>query len=269
MSTHTAPRPILDHIAILVSLQTLSSITTQLKDSLVVIDGGVHSDGLTVNKLTIFPDGTYIEFIAFTEAATPEKRKAHRWGSLEENKIADWAYTLPHESDFADVQRKVKETGNGIYYSDLTGLDRTRPDGVHLRFAVTSIFGPDGQRLFPGNAPFWCLDRTERQLRTPYRDPNGILDHAKHPSKIHGLSSVKVTVPEKDAKALKPVYDAIHSGQTWKFDSPDGSIKGSNEVTVSSDGDKSEIKVTFSGTGESPRSLEILPGLVIDFQATA
>ncbi|KAG7436201.1 hypothetical protein Forpi1262_v003490 [Fusarium oxysporum f. sp. raphani] len=201
--------PILDHFAILVSYQTLQTVTQSLKDSLLVIDGGAHADGLTVNKLIHLADGTYLEFIAFVEGVDPEKRRAHRWGNLEEGKIADWAHTLPSEADYAQLQKRVADAGNGVT----------------------------------------------------------------------GVSKVTVLLPEKDIATYKPVYDAIHNqnatagsdGYPWPYDLPAGPNSGSNEVVLSTlegGNGKAEIKLTLLGTKDSPKSIELLPGLVVDFEHT-
>ncbi|EXK88446.1 hypothetical protein FOQG_08274 [Fusarium oxysporum f. sp. raphani 54005] len=140
--------PILDHFAILVSYQTLQTVTQSLKDSLLVIDGGAHADGLTVNKLIHLADGTYLEFIAFVEGVDPEKRRAHRWGNLEEGKIADWAHTLPSEADYAQLQKRVADAGNGVTYGDLTSLQRHRPDGVLMKCLVSVALNAEGRCRF-------------------------------------------------------------------------------------------------------------------------
>ncbi|RSL39518.1 hypothetical protein CEP53_013990 [Fusarium sp. AF-6] len=270
--------PILDHIAILVSFQTLQSVTDQLKDSLIVIDGGAHADGLTVNKLIHLADGTYIEFIAFVEGVDPEKRRAHRWGNLEEGKIADWAHTLHSEADYAELQKRVKDAATGVTYSDLVPLQRHRPDGVLMKCLVSVALDSEGKRVFPATVPFWCVDVTERHLRSPFKGEDGPHEYTKHPSHAKGLSRITVLLPEKDIPTYKPVYDAIHNTVatseagvfSWPYQLPAGPNPGSNQVALSTltDGSsKAEIKLTLLGTKESPKSIQLLPGLVLDFEA--
>ncbi|KAF5645061.1 uncharacterized protein FTJAE_2566 [Fusarium tjaetaba] len=273
--------PILDHFAILVSYQTLQTVTQSLKDSLLVIDGGAHADGLTVNKLIHLADGTYLEFIAFVEGVDPEKRRAHRWGSLQEGKIADWAHTLPSEADYAQLQKRVADAGSGVTYGDLTSLQRHRPDGVLMKCLVSVALDEAGGRIFPGTVPFWCVDETERHLRSPFKaeSGDGLHEYTKHPSHAKGVSKVTVLLPEKDIAMYKPVYDAIHNqkatsgldGYSWPYDLPAGPTSGSNKVVLSKlegGNGKAEIKLTLLGTKEGPKSIELLPGLVVDFEHT-
>ncbi|KAJ3469523.1 hypothetical protein MRS44_003588 [Fusarium solani] len=272
--------PILDHIAILVSFQTLQTVTDQLKDSLVVIDGGAHADGLTVNKLIHLADGTYIEFIAFVEGVDPEKRRAHRWGNLEEGKIADWAHTLHSEADYVQLQKRVADAAAGVTYSDLVPLQRHRPDGVLMKCLVSVALDSEGKRVFPATVPFWCVDVTERHLRSPFKGENGPHEYTKHPSHAKGLSRITVLLPEKDIPTYKPVYDAIHNTVatseagvfSWPYELPAGPSPGSNQValsTLTNGGSKVEVRLTLLGTKESPKSIELLPGLVVDFEAAA
>ncbi|KAF5965736.1 hypothetical protein FCOIX_12813 [Fusarium coicis] len=273
--------PILDHFAILVSYQTLQTVTHSLKDSLLVIDGGAHADGLTVNKLIHLADGTYLEFIAFVEGVDPEKRRAHRWGNLEEGKIADWAHTLPSEADYAQLQKRVAAAGSGVTYGDLTSLQRHRPEGVLMKCLVSVALNAEDGRIFPGTVPFWCVDETERHLRSPFKaeSGDGLHEYTKHPSGAMGVSKVTVLLPEKDIATYKPVYDAIHNrnatsgldGYSWPYDLPAGPNSGSNQVVLSKlegGNGKAEIKLTLLGTKDSPKSIELLPGLVVDFEHT-
>ncbi|CAI4213524.1 unnamed protein product [Parascedosporium putredinis] len=204
--------PILDHIIILVSFNDLQALPQKLEDSLTVIDGGAHTDGLTVNKLVIFPDGVYLEFIAFRDDADPDGRKAHQWGSLEEGAIVDWAYTLRDENEFAGVQKRVREASDpavGVWYKDPVPGGRTRPDGVELKWAVSFSRDAAGKPLWPGTAPFWCFDRTPRHNRVPYHDneTGAAPAYTKHASGAVGVSRVSVTVPEKEFLIISQAYE--------------------------------------------------------------
>lgn len=276
MTDQTSLRPILDHIVILVAYHDLQELPSRLKDSLTIIDGGSHADGRTLNKLVIFPDGTYIELIAFQDGLDPERRKEHRWGSLDEGAIIDWAHTLPHESDFSVIQKRLGETSSGITYRDPVKGGRIRPDGTELKWAVASAQDTSDKPLHPGSAPFWCLDRTPRNLRVPYSkdDQSGAPSYTEHPSGARGVSQVTVSVPEQHLPALSQVYDAIHGPATtpdgenksWQFLVHSGAKEGKQAISLrGSKAQRPHIDLALLGDERSPRSIEVLPGLTLGF----
>ncbi|KND86987.1 hypothetical protein TOPH_08371 [Tolypocladium ophioglossoides CBS 100239] len=225
MFSHADARPSLDHIVILVSHATLVGLPDRLKASFIVAPGGTHADGLTSNRLILFEDGVYIELIAFFDDIDPDRRKRHRWGQLKEGAVIDWAYTLRHESDFAAVQQRVDNAQAGFTYGDPVSGGRTKPDGTVLKWAVAVARNAQGNASGPGSLPFWCLDRTDRQLRVPYEKDH---QQTQHPCGARGVSWLALSVPEQEVAALGRVYDAIHhqsssasgSSQGWHFDVP-------------------------------------------------
>ncbi|KAF5693598.1 hypothetical protein FDENT_1830 [Fusarium denticulatum] len=273
MTESNSLRPILDHIVILVSYQTLQELPKRLENALTVIDGGAHADGRTVNKLIEFSDGVYIELIAFQDGLDPEKRKTHRWGELEENSLVDWAYTLLDEKDFGVIQQRVKEANSKIFYQPPVAGGRIRPDGVELKWSVASAYTTSGKAVHPGKAPFWCLDRTPRHLRVPYkRDDGSDASYTKHPCGAVGVSGVSISVPKEERDAIAGVYDGIHGSTSkegkWPFVVHSGSTKGKQEITLQSSQDHvRHIHLTLLGDQDSPESIEILPGLKLSFES--
>ncbi|KAG8672183.1 hypothetical protein FPOAC2_05551 [Fusarium poae] len=267
--------PTLDHIVILVSYKTLQELPKLLENVLIVIDGGTHADGRTVNKLIEFSDGVYIELIAFQEGLDPEQRKAHRWGELEENTIVDWAYTLPDEKDFGIIQKQVKESSTKVVYHDPVPGGRLRPDGVELKWSVASAYTVSSQPLQPGKAPFWCLDRTQRHLRVPYQNGDGSQpSYTQHPSKATGVSSVSVFVPQTDRDTISQVYNGIHGTSseegTWHFIVHSGSTQGKHLLTLKNSQDEQRhIHITLLGDDDSPSNIEIVPGLTVSIDSGA
>ncbi|KAF4998314.1 hypothetical protein FDECE_11831 [Fusarium decemcellulare] len=272
----TALKPILDHIVILVSYQTLQELPKRLEGALTVIDGGTHADGRTLNKLILFSDGVYIELIAFQDGLDPEKRKTHRWGELEEDTIIDWAHTLPDEKDFSVIQQRVKDATSGATYRDPVAGGRIRPDGVELKWSVASAQDASGNPLPPGTAPFWCLDRTPRHLRVPYRGESSAASYTKHPSGAIGVSRVAVSVPESDLGVIAGVYDGIHGpaaetspgNKAWSYVVHSGSTQGKHQLSLSPSQDqKRHIHITFVGDKDSPQSIDVLPGVTFGFDS--
>ncbi|RFU75702.1 hypothetical protein TARUN_6461 [Trichoderma arundinaceum] len=264
------PQPTLDHIVILVSAKDLLELPDRLKDSFIVSPGGTHAGGQTFNKLILFEDGVYIELIAFAEGISPEERKKHRWGRQRENTIVDWAYTLPHESDFAAVQQRVKDANAGFTYKDPVPGGRTRPDGVVLKWAIGAPQDANGNETEPGFLPFWCLDRTPRSNRVPYEKDKA---QTQHPSGARGVSRLRLSVAQEQLSALQGVYDAIHNVDNaargedeWLFNSPNTSANARHILGVASESGP-KVKLAFQGSVGSPSFLELLPGIVVKFEA--
>ncbi|KAG5796422.1 hypothetical protein H9Q69_004553 [Fusarium xylarioides] len=266
MTESNSLRPILDHIVILVSNQTLQQLPKRLESVLTVIDGGAHADGRTVNKLIEFSDGVYIELIAFQDGLDPERRKTHRWGELEENTLVDWSYTLPNEKDFGVIQQRVKEAKSEIVYHDPVAGGRIRPDGVELKWSVASAYTTSGKAVHPGKAPFWCLDRTPRQLRVPYKEDDGSdPSYTKHPSGATGVSGVSISVPKEERAVIAGVYDGIHGSATGEGKWP---FVVQQEITLENSQDQARyIHLTLLGDKGSPESIEVLPGLKFSFES--
>ncbi|KAM0339559.1 hypothetical protein ACHAPU_010858 [Fusarium lateritium] len=272
MTEANSPRPILDHIVILVSYQTLQELPQRLESVLTVIDGGTHADGRTLNKLIEFSDGVYVELIAFQDGLDPKKRKTHRWGELEENTVIDWAYTLPQEKDFGIIQQRVKEASSEVVYHDPVAGGRIRPDGVELKWSVASAYNTSGKALHPGKAPFWCLDRTARHLRVPYKEEDGSSpSYTKHPSGAIGVSNISIQVPDAERDTIVKVYDGIHGSVaeegSWPFVVHSGLTKAKHQISLGSSQDQQRhIYLTLLGDKTSPSSIDILPGIKFDFE---
>jgi hypothetical protein len=268
MATASEVQPLLDHIVLLVSHATLLELPDRLQGTFTVAPGGAHDNGIGGNKLILFEDGVYIELIAFWDDADPEKRKQHRWGQLEEGKIVDWACSLAKSSDFEVVQQRVSRACAGATYSDPVPGGRTRPDGVVLKW--TTAFGKydGGKPTFPGQVPFWCLDVTPRHLRVPYQDSS----ETSHPSGATGVSRVSISVPESELDMFSKVYSAIYNvdasdDHTWHFAVPSGEVQGSQAISLSVAKERAEIRLTvLGGRRDGPSSVELVPGVVVDFE---
>jgi hypothetical protein len=284
--------PILDHIVILVSHNTLLALPALLSSSLNTIVGGTHGDGRTTNCLVLLPDGVYIEVIAFVEGIDPARRDAHRWGRETENTVVDWALTLPQAEQFADVRRRIDVAGGELEYGPAVPGGRTRPDGVKLEWEVVAAQRrkqPDEQRdgdqedrLVPGLLPFWCLDKTPRHLRVPYQD-NPL---AQHPSGARGVHSVRVRCQPGELSKLRPALEAIHTRSPGESDAPadepgDAVGTGSRwqgrfrtlsgppdddrllEVVEAEEGPRIEFTLLGDGGPNKVQSIELAPGLRI------
>lgn len=260
MSHQAALVPILDHFVILVSHHDLLGISQQLNGQFTLAPGGNHDDGLTTNKLILLPDGCYLEFIAFFDNVDPEKRRNHRWGNEKERTIIDWAFTLPSESDFVDVQQRFLTANSCASYTDPVAGGRTKPDGTILEWAVCTPKDNAGNAVAPGTMPFWCLDRTPRAMRVPYELEPRL---AQHPNGVNGVKSVSVQVPSGGLAELEKVYDVLFDGP-WNYQVL--SELTPCEHTVSLSGGERAVKLVFYGS--KPGKVELLPGLVFEIEGS-
>ncbi|OIW32914.1 hypothetical protein CONLIGDRAFT_695182 [Coniochaeta ligniaria NRRL 30616] len=244
--------PVLDHIVILVSSHFLANIPSWLTDSLTILPGGTHADGLTENKLIVLEDGVYFELIAFVEGVDPDKRRSHRWGQSTEGQIIDWACTLLQEGSdanpeeqFTAVQDRIRSAQTGFNYTDPVPGGRITPDGTLLKWAISTAHvdktGPSVDlQLAGGELPFWCIDRTPRHVRVPHTNP----DNVKHPSGAVGVATVSVFVKGSDKVShLRHVYDAIanKSGKLLAVEGVDSAYNWKVEVPFPNSGTHSGI----------------------------
>lgn len=242
----------LDHIVILVSSQFLANLPPWLTDSLIVLPGGTHADGLTENKLVVFEDGVYLELIAFVEDADPDKRQSHRWGQRAEGQIVDWACTLLQEGtgaspeeQFTAVQDRIRSAQTGYNYTNPIPGGRITPDGAVLKWAISAPYVDETAfkttlQFTGGELPFWCFDRTPRPLRVPRANP----DNLRHPSGAVGVATVSVFVKGYDKLShLRRVYDAIadDSGKLVAIEGVDSAYNWKVEVPFPNPGIPSRL----------------------------
>ena len=155
----------LDHLVILVDdlQQAVDQYTAQ---GFVVTPGGTHADGLTHNALIVFADGTYLELIAFLDAADT---RDNVWGWRQYvgkgGGLIDYCLVA---DDLEQAVAGFKQ--HGLPVGNPVPGGRKRPDGVELQWR-SARFWQAGREL-----PFLIEDITPRELRvppgTPY--PNGV-----------------------------------------------------------------------------------------------
>ncbi|KAJ6032124.1 hypothetical protein N7540_002856 [Penicillium herquei] len=259
MSNTTPLVPILDHIVVLVSHKTLLEIAEHIEGQFILAPGGDHADGLTTNRLILLPDGFYLELIAFFDDIDPERRYQHRWGKETEGTIIDWAFTLPAESDFEVIQKRIGDAATDFFYTDPIPGGRTKPDGTVLKWAVCTSRDAQGSALAPGSLPFWCLDRTPRANRVPYEVEPYL---TQHPNGVQGVLSVSVQIPAGDASKFKGAYDGIFGGD-WRYQVPSG-FNSSQHIVSLNEGERS-IHLVFRGP--RPGQVELLPGLLLRIES--
>lgn len=270
-SSSTTPSPALDHIVLLVPHTTLQNLPPWLTEAFTLAPGGRHADGVTENKLVLFSDGVYLELIAFIPEEGHKKqqgqgRESHRWGARREGHVIDWANTLPHEADLATIRARIAAARTGITYAAPVPGGRIRPDGVALEWVTCSpaLQREDGKDLdgfVGGEAPFWCLDRTPRDLRVPFQGAGG-RDLVRHPSGVLGVRDLSVFVRDRGLfQRLKVTYDALQGqeGVPLEGGRSGGGGGGGEEIEEEEEGFRWGLHVPApvggDGTGERTLSL--------------
>jgi catechol 2,3-dioxygenase-like lactoylglutathione lyase family enzyme len=174
----------IDHLVIVV--RDLSAAAKRYEGlGFTVVPGGRHPVG-THNALIAFPDGSYLELIAFYEPNSQHKwwEPLQRGGGL----VDFCLQTNDLGGDTAAFRRA------GVEIDDPSPLSRMRPDGYHLKW-VLSI--PRGAHK--GVAPFLIEDETPRAERIPRQ--------TRHPNGATGIATV--TVAASDLAPVRGWYAAV------------------------------------------------------------
>lgn len=150
----------LDHLVILVN-DLAAAVSNYEQLGFTVTPGGTHADGLTHNALITFRDGTYLELIAFVDAADPRDNQ-WGWRALGTKVIERGGGLIDYCAASDDlVSEVVALRERGLQVKDPTEGGRQRPDGQTLVWR-SARFWQAGHEL-----PFLIQDVTPRELRVP------------------------------------------------------------------------------------------------------
>jgi len=176
----------IDHLVIVVS-DLEAAIEDYRRLGFTVVPGGRHPGVGTYNALIAFADSSYIELIGFYEP-----RDDHRWWAPLQRGGGLVDFCLQTDDLVGDFQAFRRA---GVDIGDPEPRNRTRPDGVEVRWAFALARGPHR-----GVAPFIIADVTGRDVRVPAE--------RSHANGVTGIGTVTVAVsdiaPMRDwyAKAL-------------------------------------------------------------------
>jgi catechol 2,3-dioxygenase-like lactoylglutathione lyase family enzyme len=174
----------IDHIVIVV--RDLAAATKHYEQlGFTGVPGGRHPVG-THNALVAFPDGSYLELIAFYEPNAQHKwwQPLQRGGGL----VDFCMQTDDLRGDTAAFRRA------GVEIDDPSPLSRMRPDGYHLKWVLAIPRG-----LHRGVAPFLIEDETPRGERIPRQ--------TRHDNGVTGIATVTVAV--SDLPTVRGWYAAV------------------------------------------------------------
>ncbi len=150
--------------------------------------GGRHSSGLTEMALTSFPDGSYLELIAWVDAAAPHPHQD--WSKFMDAQGGPCAWAIQVD-DIAKEEARLRAAK--IAVSEPLRSGRVRIDGVHLDWETAGVGPGERGALFP----FLIHDITPRDNRAfPTGKPTT--------TEYEGISRVVLGV--KDLKAAIALY---------------------------------------------------------------
>jgi hypothetical protein len=207
----------LDHIVLLISTPDFENPPPWLSENFTITEGGTHTGQSSRNKLIFFKDGTYLELLNWFDDppdADDEKQPMGVWGRKHPGLI-DFALTSPGSpEDYVDkLNYRLKDNELGVAYHQPVPGGRKRADGIDVKWKVSrpkfhNASHTPSHAFFHGgrlDAPFFCHDVTERNLRVLFNDENA----TTHPCGAIGISEVRVLVPQGALKDYAPLYEAI------------------------------------------------------------
>ncbi|RDW70698.1 uncharacterized protein DSM5745_08209 [Aspergillus mulundensis] len=201
----------IDHLLLQFSQEQFDPLPSWILDNFTVVDGGVHTGGLSRNKLIVFKDGTYLELYSWIT-------KPDDW----RNRLpGDFALTaLDPISAEASRERIVKalksEPGDGnigVTYLPPREGGRKNAEGVDIQWKIvkaryTQAESTPPDEFYPRgrtDAPFFCHDLTPRKHRVTFDQPSV----TQHPSGTTGIDRIEVLVPKDRFRAYTDLYTSI------------------------------------------------------------
>jgi len=199
----------------------------------------------------------------------------------------------PEEVFRQEVQRRVREVGRefdtGWEYLDPAAGGRITPGGKELKWAVAVPLRHqgdaregvvDGMVEGEGRLPFWCLDRTPRDWRVPFKSGG-----AEHVCGAVGVAGVEVAVKKDGFVNLRRVYESFlgegvpasaaetDKSAKWEVKVPDP-VSGQVASTLAIRGDLEEedemqVRISLGLFTRGPSGVvagEIAPGRVLEIE---
>lgn len=120
--------------------------------------GGAHANHVTEMAVASFPDGSYLELIAFQPNADAAAAEKHYWSKLMRGDAGPCAWAVRSDDVAAEAARL---RAAGIEVSEPNHSGRTRPDGFRLEWETATVGTQTQGALFP----FLIRDLTPRDKR--------------------------------------------------------------------------------------------------------
>jgi catechol 2,3-dioxygenase-like lactoylglutathione lyase family enzyme len=169
----------IDHLVIVVP-DLGAAVKTYRDLGFTVVAGGRHPGVGTDNALIAFRDSSYLELVGFHEP-----RPDHRWWAplQKGGGLVDFCLQTDDLAGDAGAFRRA-----GVDMGDLERRQRTRPDGVEVRWLCTLARG-----AHRGVAPFLLAEESGRDARVPGQraHANGVTGVGRLSVAVHDLAAVR------------------------------------------------------------------------------
>ncbi len=120
--------------------------------------GGQHANHATEMAIASFPDGSYLELIAFQPRADVHAISKHTWYKYMQDSAGPCAWAVRSTDLNAEANRLRRK---GLKVSSPSESGRTRPDGYELKWETAQV-GTEGNGTY---FPFLIRDFTPREKR--------------------------------------------------------------------------------------------------------
>jgi hypothetical protein len=151
--------------------------------------GGPHANHVTEMAVASFPDGSYLELIAFQRHADPIAAEKHYWAKYMRDNAGPCAWAVRSDDVAAETARL---RAAGVEVSEPNKSGRTRPDGYRLDWETATV-GNQAQGTF---FPFLIRDITPRDKRAFPSGKPGNPDFA-------GVTKVRIGVSNIDEASAR------------------------------------------------------------------
>ncbi|KAJ0422193.1 hypothetical protein BJY00DRAFT_311257 [Aspergillus carlsbadensis] len=201
----------IDHLLLQFSQERFETLPRWISDNFTVIDGGVHTGGLSRNKLIIFRDGTYLEL--YNWITKPEDWRERLPGDFALTTLDPVTAEASQERIANALASTPGDGGVGVTYYPPREGGRKNAEGIDVRWKIVKPgyakadatprdeFYPRGRT----DAPFFCHDITPRTRRVTY----DLTSVTQHPSGATGIERIEVLVPKGELGRYSDVYASI------------------------------------------------------------
>ncbi|KAL6237144.1 hypothetical protein BDW75DRAFT_249411 [Aspergillus navahoensis] len=201
----------IDHLLLQFSQEQFDPIPTWISDNFTVIDGGVHTGGLSRNKLIVFKDGTYLEL--YNWITKPDDWRKRLPGDFALTALEPISAEASRDRIVNALASEPGDGGIGVTYLPPQEGGRKNTEGVDICWKIVKAGYTQGEstprdEFYPRgrtDAPFFCHDLTPRKRRVTFDLPSV----TQHPSGVTGIDRIEVLVPRDKFRAYTALYTSI------------------------------------------------------------